>query len=714
MPNSYHSPPVLPGKFFRPFLAVLLCLLASWTLVALQSCNSLTNKTLEAEIKQVDAHFFEVMPQYTDPDAVISRLREARSRTESLRLLLLLGEKFINLDAQVALEYAEEAYRMAGYYKDEFLSAQAQYWMALAKTHLFYFREVSSSALKDVQIAKGKFDLNNEGFWEANALILEAQIYFKMNPDSAEELSQILNEASRIVRQENLDEEVRAKLTSEVLHLQGEAHLQQGDSSKAIDAFVEAEKLLKKLDHQEGLGRISYSIGRFWEGKQNYPRAEAYYQKGLLISEDTQNHDLKQSCLQAIGNLYLRKIKNHYQTSGNSAEAALYRDSLMFLALKKYKDQGSLNPLYRKWAYKNLAQGFIYGNYYVERNKYLDSAYFYYARSFELAEKEQDLSTLVSILENVNRYHAYDEHRVAIEKYFKSHRDMGHLMKAVDELRSDLMAKVANSAKDLEDFKFEFINRKTKEKHLRTIFIAGGIILLMLALVVISYLSAQNQKLQSRISVLGAQMNPHFTANTINAIEGLILKDEKAKASDALITFARLSRSMLYGAVDGEISLEEELKMLEAYTDLMKLRYGEKLQTRILVEEGLNPGLVQVPAMMIQPFVENAIIHGINPKESGVGQVLVNLKKEGKKLKIYVDDNGIGRKQARKNNDNSLKGERSLGMEITKSRIQAISNMAEAKLEVKDKEGEAGEAQGTTVVITLPLKKIDENENKTY
>ena len=136
----------------------------------------------------------------------------------------------------------------------------------------------------------------------------------------------------------------------------------------------------------------------------------------------------------------------------------------------------------------------------------------------------------------------------------------------------------------------------------------------------------QQKRLQARMETLRAQINPHFMSNSLNAIESLVNQDQKQAASKYLIHFSRLTRRLLNSSRNPQTSLKEELKTLEHFLALEQLRFRDKLQYDIMVASGLNPENIEVPAMILQPYVENAIWHGLMHKE-GTGNILIELKK---------------------------------------------------------------------------------------
>ena len=150
-------------------------------------------------------------------------------------------------------------------------------------------------------------------------------------------------------------------------------------------------------------------------------------------------------------------------------------------------------------------------------------------------------------------------------------------------------------------------------------------------------------------------------------------------------------------------SLSSELKTLDHFLALEQLRFRDKLTYNIELDPDIDGALVEVPAMILQPYAENAIWHGIKPKPEG-GHVQVGVRKEGKVLVFIVEDNGIGREQSRALKQASVMKHKSMGMKVTEDRIKAMGRVKGSQVEIQDLKDAAGSATGTRVIIRLPFK----------
>ncbi len=210
-------------------------------------------------------------------------------------------------------------------------------------------------------------------------------------------------------------------------------------------------------------------------------------------------------------------------------------------------------------------------------------------------------------------------------------------------------------------------------------------------------------------SALQAQMNPHFIFNCLNSIQNFILQNDKTKASHYLSAFAVLVRDTLNASTNNKISLEDEIRMLENYLHLEKLRFGEKFEYEINVSDDIVPYDMELPPLLIQPFVENAILHGMKNTKNN-GKINVGFKVQGDTLVATVDDNGPGIFNTENislignEKDPETPKYKSLGINITKSRLKYLQKGNEkeswAIVELKD---EFGNVIGTRVQLFFQI-----------
>ncbi len=211
---------------------------------------------------------------------------------------------------------------------------------------------------------------------------------------------------------------------------------------------------------------------------------------------------------------------------------------------------------------------------------------------------------------------------------------------------------------------------------------------------------------ESELKALRAQMNPHFMFNAINSIQNFVVKNDSKSAQKYLTKFARLIRSVLENSKHELVWLNKEVEALELYIELEALRASFCFDYEIIMEDSLNAENLYIPPMIIQPYIENAILHGIIPLVERRGVLAIKFSKEGFTLKCVIDDNGIGRIEANKIKERKKLSHQSMGMNVTQERIDILNRQNDnlmTKVLVIDKEKD-GIALGTTVEITINIK----------
>ncbi len=209
------------------------------------------------------------------------------------------------------------------------------------------------------------------------------------------------------------------------------------------------------------------------------------------------------------------------------------------------------------------------------------------------------------------------------------------------------------------------------------------------------------------MSALLAQMNPHFLFNSLNSIESYIVSNQTKAAAQYLNNFSRLMRLILQHSRSDYISLKEEINALELYLEMEHIRFKDKFQYGIYIARDLDTNAIDIPPMLIQPYVENAIWHGLMHKpDRSNGMLVLEISRKDNFLYCVIEDNGIGREKAQAIvAKRTTPRKRSMGMAITKDRMKIMSQLYNFNTEVQvtDLYRKDGEARGTRVELFIPL-----------
>ncbi|MCJ7450057.1 MAG: histidine kinase [Bacteroidales bacterium] len=218
-------------------------------------------------------------------------------------------------------------------------------------------------------------------------------------------------------------------------------------------------------------------------------------------------------------------------------------------------------------------------------------------------------------------------------------------------------------------------------------------------------ISEMNQKISEITQAnLRQQMNPHFIFNTLNSIQYYMYQHDKLATNNYLTKFSNLMRKVLENSQHTSVTLRDELNALNLYLELECIRFKDKFDYEIKVDEEIDPLIYKVPTMLIQPYVENSICHGLMPRE-GKGTVRIDIKLNQNHLLCTIEDNGIGREAAHERRVKKENNHNSLGTQITTSRLDLVNALYGTSLKTTytDLKNINGDPTGTRVEINIPL-----------
>ena len=209
--------------------------------------------------------------------------------------------------------------------------------------------------------------------------------------------------------------------------------------------------------------------------------------------------------------------------------------------------------------------------------------------------------------------------------------------------------------------------------------------------------------LRSQMDALSLQMNPHFLFNTMNSINDFILQSNNREASRYLTKFAHLMRMILNMSKNSLNDLRDEIEFLKLYTLLENVRFNNRFEILFNIDEEVNLDDWQIPPMLIQPFVENAILHGLRPLEERQGRIVISFSIIDDVLIVEIEDNGIGREKSKLLKQNKVIKKKSHGLEISKDRVALLNStgILNISLAIIDKIDKSAKARGTLVQIKI-------------
>ncbi|GAB3314988.1 hypothetical protein GCM10027299_03820 [Larkinella ripae] len=212
---------------------------------------------------------------------------------------------------------------------------------------------------------------------------------------------------------------------------------------------------------------------------------------------------------------------------------------------------------------------------------------------------------------------------------------------------------------------------------------------------------------ETKLMALRMQMNPHFVFNSLNAINKFVLQNDVDEASLYLTKFSRLMRQMIDNTQTEWVSLRNELKALQTYIELEQLRSDHHFEFSLTVSNTLNQDTVHVPPLLMQPYIENAIRHGLLPQKTEKPVLQIDCQQAAGFLVVCIADNGIGREASQRAQSNGLMAHKAHGSRIAEERLQIVNEIygVDARIDVADLVDSAGAPAGTCVTFTMKLKQ---------
>ncbi len=466
-----------------------------------------------------------------------------------------------------------------------------------------------------------------------------------------------------------------------------------GQYDLAITQFEKTLELEKELDNKLGLAINYKNIGDCQEKKGQLEEALENYRKSLAYNEEIDSNMGRILCKNSISQIYLKQnmpnaalvllepLKDEALTLGDN-----FITSSVFLNLGW--SQMKLGTL--KNAEKNLKRGLQIAKQY-NMPKIVLIGYRH------LSDLEVLKGDHAAALDYFKKGEVYDE-RISSETNFRYMSDIISRYEA--DKKND---QIENLAKENELVKLRL--RKNQTTFLVSA-LALGLLASILYILYRKYQSNNERKVLSlEQNMLRSQMNPHFLFNSLNSIKLYIINNEQKNAVHYLNKFSKLVRKILEASSNKEINLSEELETVELYMNIENIRFSNEIDFKITIDKNIDVDQIKIPSLALQPFLENALWHGLSPKE-GEKKIHLNVgKKTNGHATISIEDNGVGRAAAEINKENRVLKRKSVGIDITKERLANFAKDYQNNFEVEivDLFDDSGNPRGTKVVIDIPI-----------
>lgn len=501
-----------------------------------------------------------------------------------------------------------------------------------------------------------------------------------------------------------------------------------GNTKKAINLYHEAIKVAQEINDTLQVGISLQGLGQIYNGIGYPDEAIKYCSQAAEIFEKKQRYINLRSSYNHIAAAYIERSQfdsayrylwlSRYAYDATGAKvppidfymnmaiccdslkmtdsAVYYFEQTMALA-RRTNDEYGLQAALNYLALKEEAAGNTI------------KAIKYYKEALQLTEKFNNLEGCISITGNLARLYAqrkdyFNAYNYTLKKAaFTEDYINQEKVNAVTALNAKFEKQQLQNEFDKQTAATALANQKKIAKRNMLLYGFGALALLLGAVIifVVKYFrqkaiitANRNEQLKQRL--LLTQMNPHFIFNSVDNIQSLIYNNKDEEAISYLTRFSRLTRQILENSRENYISLEEELNMLDNYMNIQKLLYNNNFTHKITLDEGIDPENVLLPPMLTQPFIENAIRHGLKNKTEG-GMIHVRFYMSGEQLFFEVRDNGTGLVAKEKE-----EGQRSLSTQITKERLESISSKKEIIIHTLNITSANDTVQGVKTFFEIP------------
>jgi sensor histidine kinase YesM len=477
------------------------------------------------------------------------------------------------------------------------------------------------------------------------------------------------------------------------LNSMGNIYLLLKQYDLAIERFKKSQEIERSINNELGLAINYQNIGYAKDAQGKTEEALDYFQKSLNINNRINNVFGIIICNSSVSSIYIKQGK---------PQEAITLITTNFDAVKKLGNQEFLSYYYLNlgWAQSKL-------NKFSEAENNLNTG-LEIAKKYNFAlEQSYAYSHLYEL------YQQKKEYKKALEFYKLSNEfDSKISNERNSQYVNDLIIKYDSERKNNEIKSLEKQNEIAQLQLIKNRNIWIAIIVSFILIIAVLYFLyrqrlLQNQKriLTLEQDVLRTQMNPHFIFNALNSIKHYIINNEQKNAVHYLNKFSKLVRKILESSKLKEVSLQEELETMDLYMNIENIRFSNEINYSIKVDEHLDLASIKVPPLVLQPFLENALWHGLSSKKGDKKIVLSVFKPSADFIQIDIEDNGIGRSASAKIKSNKVIKRKSIGIELTKERLQNFIKGFQNPFSLifNDLFDEEKKPKGTKVALKIPI-----------
>jgi len=628
-------------------------------------------------IKSSERIKVEVEPNKTD-DLVNKKLFKSRAKMQNFKSLIDSAEVYLKKDAKKSIQFITDALKNSRSVKEN-----SEAYEVLGDIYMHWKQY-------DLAVSNYRISIQNRA---NNAVKIKLAKAYQLNKNYQESL----------VTYNEIDTKELSNWQLVTLYEGiGDVHQNTKSFDASIKAYTEGLKVAQKHLITPKITDLNSKIAQVYDAKGESQKAKGFFNESLKLAK-TQNK--KRGVEEKIK---VADFQNNL--SDYSSEIELRKEALEVIneieSDSGFDNESALTP---------QKQNYKIGNAYALQKDF-GQAITYLEKSIEEADDKEDLMVqkdatrkLSEVLRDAGEFDkaliAYQNYVDLVDKvYSKKEQDISQAARFSKDIVSKQNRILSlESDRALSESKYQLNIEQARRQKLIIYSLIGGVLLLLItAFLMFKYI--KQQRLANNLlalKTLRSQMNPHFIFNALNSVNSFIASNDERTANKYLTDFSLLMRVVLENSEEDFIPLEKEIELLELYTKLEHFRFKDKFDYNITVDENIDVNDFVIPPMLLQPYIENAVWHGLRYKKSKGHLNIKITQNKAAEIKITITDDGIGRQKSKALKTEHQQKQNSKGMGNIKKRVSILNAMYKDKVDVFIDDFQDEEDTGTKVVVTL-------------
>ncbi|MDO5974608.1 histidine kinase [Flavivirga jejuensis] len=601
-----------------------------------------------------------------------------RSNSNQFKSLIDSAETYLKEDAKRSLQFIESAFVESNSVKEN-----AEAYEVLGDIYMFW---------KQYDLAVFNYRISDQN-QEANGVKLKLAAAYKQNSNYQESI-----ETYNEINKKELSNWELVQLYEGI----GDVYFSTKAYQVSIDTYETGLAVAQKHLITPKITDLNSKIAQVYNAKGESQKAEGYFKTSMRLA-NTENKR--------------RAVEEKIKVADFQSNRSNYLDEIQLRkeALVDIKDIENDSVLDNESALTSQKQNYHIGKAFALQKDY-NSAIPYLEKSIEEADSKEDLIVQKDATRRLSEIYRdagqFDKALIAYQSYVdlvdKLYSKKEQEISQAARFSKDIVSKQnrilsLESDRALTESKFQLTTEEAKRQKLIIYSLIGGLLLLLVtAFLMFKYI--KQQRLANNLLALKSlrsQMNPHFIFNALNSVNSFIASNDERTANRYLTDFSLLMRAVLENSEEDFIPLEKEIELLELYTKLEHFRFQDKFDYSINIHESVHVQDFVIPPMLLQPYIENAVWHGLRYKKTKGHLEIGVTQTELDEIKITITDDGIGRQKSKDLKTTHQQKQNSKGMGNIKKRVSILNEMYKDKVNVFVDDFQDEEDVGTKVVVML-------------